>query len=263
MTPAEGIQPESTDPQPGVLPRRSFLFLSMLAVASCAGPKSQQIVQVPEPIWPEIPRPLPALPAAPAGSATPVAKSAPTSTSGQPSAETLRKGPVPFALARKTWAKGAPVASRLVPMLPPRWITVHHEGWTPFYGTSDADTRARLDQVRNGHLGRDWGDVGYHFIIDRSGRVWEGRYLKYQGAHVEHCNENNVGVMCLGNFMQQEPTPAQLVSLQKTVTALRTYYRVPASRVRSHREWPSARTDCPGTKLQTHMAALRRGELAG
>jgi hypothetical protein len=136
---------------------------------------------------------------------------------------------------------------------------VHHEGWTPFWGTSESETKARLEVVRNGHLGRGWGDIGYHFIVDRSGRVWEGRYLKYQGAHVKYCNENNVGVMCLGNFVEQKPTAAQVEGLQKTLLALQSYYRIPASRIRSHREWPGAQTECPGKNLQARMSELRRG----
>lgn len=173
----------------------------------------------------------------------------------------LKSGPVPFAFSRQSWARGAPVVAKLDPMLPPRWITVHHDGMKPFLSEGEYETKARLESIRNGHLQRDegWGDIGYHFCIDRAGRVWEGRSLRYQGAHVKWCNENNVGVLCIGNFEEQQPSAAQLASLEKTLMAIRSYYRIPVARVRTHREWPTARTQCPGASLQAHMVALRRG----
>lgn len=264
------MSPEQHDSSPDayVLARRTFLFLGMLTVAGCAAPKAQQAA-LPSPVWPPVPDAPPqgsaarhaTGPASPAPAAPgPTAGGASATPAKLPQLETMRKGPVPFAYARRTWAKGSPNTAKLNPMLPPRWITVHHEGWRPFYGDEVDETRMRLEVVRSGHHGRGWGDIGYHFVVDRAGRVWEGRQLKYQGAHVEKCNEHNIGVMCLGNFMEQSPTPAQLRGLQKTVQALRTYYRIPGARVRSHREWPSAKTACPGTNLQVCMTALRRGD---
>ncbi len=151
--------------------------------------------------------------------------------------------------------------AKLDPMLPPRWITVHHDGMKPFLSDGEYETKARLESIRNGHLQRDegWGDIGYHFCVDRAGRVWEGRSLRYQGAHVKWCNENNVGVLCIGNFEEQQPSAAQLAGLEKTLMAIRGYYRIPVARVRTHREWPTARTQCPGASLQAHMGAIRRG----
>lgn len=248
------------------LARRSFVFLGLgaLVVAGCSTEKAQQVLRTPDPVWPDVPPPPPPQ-APPVGSSSNKIGAVPaggTAVPGVPSTETLRRGALPNALARNTWARGAPTVSKMVPMLPPRWITVHHDGMTPFYGTNETETKARLEQVRNGHLYRGWGDVGYHFIIDRSGRVWEGRNLKFQGAHVQYCNENNIGVMCLGNFEEQKPSAAQLATLQKTLLALRTYYRIPMARVRTHREWPSAHTACPGINMQVRVVAMRRGDSA-
>jgi len=135
-------------------------------------------------------------------------------------------------------------------------ITVHHEGYTPVWFTDEASTRARLEQVRTIHTrDRHWGDIGYHYIIDRAGRVIEGRNIAYQGAHVKQQNPHNVGVMLLGNFEKQVPSSAQLAGLQRTLRHLMLTYRVPVKRVYTHRELGP--TACPGRNLQPRVASLR------
>jgi hypothetical protein len=142
-------------------------------------------------------------------------------------------------------------------------ITIHHDGMSPFFSESENDSIKRLVSIRNAHLQRSskasekWADIGYHFIIDRAGRVYEGRPLKYQGAHVEDCNEHNIGVMCLGNFQDQTPSKAQSDRLDQFVAQLMRDYQIPLSKVRTHREWPSASTQCPGRSLQSYMARTR------
>lgn len=247
--------------------RRTFVFFGLLALAGCVTDRSRQALRTPDPIWPDAPPP-PAPGAAPrvAVAATQGGMQRQALQQAAPSlgAEAMRKGPVPFALARGSWARGAPVHKKLNPMLPPRWITVHHDGMDPYFGTELGEVKVRLDTIRNGALSRGsgWGDIPYHFVVDRAGRVWEGRSMRYQGAHVAHCNEHNIGVMCLGNFQEQQPSAAQIAGLEKTLIALRSYYRLPVQKVRTHREWPSAHTECPGTNLQARMVAIRKGARA-
>ena len=160
------------------------------------------------------------------------------------------------ALPRSWWTKAGPIRSKVNPMRGVKRITVHHEGHTPVWFTDQASTRARLEQVRNIHTrDRRWGDIGYHYIIDRAGRVIEGRPIAYQGAHVSQQNPHNVGVMLLGNFEKQSPSRAQLVSLQRTLKHLMLTHRVPVSRVYTHRELGP--TVCPGRNLQPRVASLR------
>lgn len=135
-------------------------------------------------------------------------------------------------------------------------ITIHHEGHTPVWFTDEPSTRARLEQVRSIHTrDRRWGDIGYHYVIDRAGRVIEGRSVAYQGAHVSNQNPHNVGVMLLGNFEKQSPSQAQLTALQSTLRHLMAKYRVPVKRVYTHRELGP--TVCPGRNLQPRIASLR------
>jgi hypothetical protein len=122
----------------------------------------------------------------------------------------------------------------------------------------------RMRLIRTGHIsrkGEPFADIGYHFAIDPAGRVWEGRPLVYQGAHVRGQNDNNLGIVLMGNFDQQRPTPDALRTLERFVAAQMSRYGVPLSGVRTHQEL--APTACPGRNLQSSLVASRsRGTLA-
>jgi hypothetical protein len=192
----------------------------------------------PRPVTPGQPQPQPQPPAQPAVTAGPIK-----------------------AIPRSSWAKADPIPSRLNKMGGVSMVTVHHEGWTPVYFDDTRSTADRLDGIRRSHIERlGAADIGYHYIIDRSGRVWQGRNVGYQGAHVREHNENNVGVMVLGNFDQQQPTNAQLTTLRSTLAALCKQYRLTTKKIYTHQELN--RTECPGRVLQSHMSTLRRNGLA-
>lgn len=158
-------------------------------------------------------------------------------------------------MARSSWARGEPIPSRMDRMQPVQRITVHHDGMPPADIRSRADAAARIEMIREGHLSRGWGDIGYHYVIDPTGQVWEGRPLAWQGAHVKAQNEGNLGVLVMGNFEIQRPTSAQLATLDAFVSAQMRSYRVPVTRVFTHRELAS--TACPGRNLQAHMVSTR------
>lgn len=136
-----------------------------------------------------------------------------------------------------------------------RRITVHHSAMDNSSLRSQADAAAHLESIRSTHVRNGWADIGYHYAIDPQGRVWECRPSWKQGAHVKDQNENNLGIMLMGNFEHQRPTPQSLDSLQRLlVTQMRTH-RVPISRVYTHRE--IGRSACPGRSLQGNMVAMR------
>jgi hypothetical protein len=160
-------------------------------------------------------------------------------------------------IARTQWTSAKPIASRVNPMRGVTRITCHHEGATdsPVYFSDYATTKQRIELIRKFHLSRGWGDIGYHYIVDRAGRVWQGRPVSLQGAHVSENNEHNIGVMCLGNFDLQSPSSAQLKALQTIVRDLRRNNSVRANRIYTHQELRP--TACPGRSLQPKIATLR------
>ena len=240
--------------------RRSFVFFGALFVAGCATSRATQLAssRLPAPEWPDIPE---VGVSAPPGAVCLPPKVDPKTGEVQAPAVCYSNGPVPFARPRAAWAAAGDVPNikDMDPMLPPKYITIHHDGMTPFWGVTDLDARSRLEWIRNGHRGKGWSDIGYHYIVDRSGNVWQGRDVtRWQGAHVKNRNENNIGVMCMGNFMLQRPSAAQVDGLNRTVAQLQRVYRISTANVKTHKEWPGAQTLCPGTQLQSKVLVLRK-----
>lgn len=234
------------DPRPALSRRewleRSLFTLGALAAAgpSLAGCASEQAVAIGK------------LPSAPRQRSTPPPPTAAPTLHPAPTNIGLPPGVIP----RTTWARANPIPSRMEPMLPVSRITIHHDGMPPISIRNKAQAMARLEQIRTAHLGRGFGDIGYHYIIDPDGNVWQGRPLAWQGAHVKAQNENNLGIMVMGNFEVQRPTQAQIASAQRFVKSQMATYRVPVGRVYTHKEL--AQTACPGRNLQPILVASRK-----
>lgn len=113
---------------------------------------------------------------------------------------------------------------------PVQKLVVHHTA------TSDGgdDPASAIRAVyRYQAIGRGWGDIGYNFLIDKFGRIYEGRYSRpydpgeiptgeneelqhVVGAHVAYHNSGTIGVALLGGMTEHDATPAAreaLVSL--------------------------------------------------
>lgn len=72
---------------------------------------------------------------------------------------------------------------------------------------------------------RGWGDIGYNYIVDQQGRIYEGRYggNGSRGAHVfrsrtkDNFNYGSIGITILGNYGTVEPPAAVYESLARLV----------------------------------------------
>lgn len=163
---------------------------------------------------------------------------------------------VPGVVPRSAWTRAQPKLSDTNRMNGVSRITIHHDGMTAFSSTSQSAAMSRLESIRNSHVNtRGWADIGYHFVIDPAGRVWEARPVALQGAHVADNNEHNLGVMVMGNYDTQSPTGASVKALDDFVTAMMHKYKVPVGRVYTHQELRP--TACPGRSLQRVMESTR------
>lgn len=164
---------------------------------------------------------------------------------------------LPF-LGRDTWTRVAPRTWRMRAASLEQYnrITVHHDGCVVNKHTSLDEVARDLDGILGGHLKRNFGDIGYHFAVDYAGRVWEARSLSYWGAHVSGHNEDNIGIVLLGNFEEQTPSTDQLDALNQLVVLLRQHFDISRGRVYGHIEL--GRTLCPGRYLYPSVADLKR-----
>lgn len=158
--------------------------------------------------------------------------------------------------SRTAWTAEKPELRRLKKMTAYRRVTVHHAGNGIDLHSREADILRDLDGIRGAHLRRNFGDIGYHFAIDRSGRVWEARSLAYAGAHVQGHNQDNIGVMLFGNFEKQRPSSRQISSLRTVTKILHETFGMAGGEVYGHKDL--GHTLCPGRYLYSYVKELKK-----
>ena len=105
----------------------------------------------------------------------------------------------------------------------PQGVVIHHTASANGY--SKAGAAAVVKGIWNFHANvNDWGDVGYHFLVDRYGTVYEGREGSltgfYEGGHAYGANTNTLGISVVGNFVYEEPPYAAQNSVAKVAAWL-------------------------------------------
>lgn len=84
-----------------------------------------------------------------------------------------------------------------------RGAVVHHTAGINAYSKSDVPGIMR--GIYDFHVnGRGWNDIGYNVLIDKWGRLWEGRFGGLEkpviGAHALGVNDETFGISALGNY---------------------------------------------------------------
>ena len=176
---------------------------------------------------------------------------------------------------RAEWGCPDGEASRV----PPEYTTVTHAVVHHTAGTNEAvDWDAEVRSIWYYHVyTTGWSDIGYYFLIDPNGVIYEGRAggPGVIGAHFSCRNSNTVGIALLGTFMTQAPTAAALHSLELLLAAICSEDHIdptaiafhPSSglnlpTILGHRDGnvPGATctiTECPGDVLYSMLPAIR------
>ncbi len=159
--------------------------------------------------------------------------------------------------ARSSWG-ARPMRGNAKRMAHVDRITVHHSVCCT-HAVSPREAIPFLKSIQTDHMdGHGWADIGYHFIVDSSGTVWEGRPLAWQGAHAgnDALNTGNIGICLLGNFDEQLVDSRQRRALEGLLVAMQSRYSVPVGSIFTHQELKS--TECPGANLQRHVEEFRQ-----
>ena len=118
-----------------------------------------------------------------------------------------------------------------------RMVFVHHTD-TP-NGYAPGDVPAIIRSIYTYHVrSNGWNDIGYNFLVDAYGRVFEGRAGGIDrpviGAHTEGFNTGSVGIAVIGNGSLAPLTAAARDALDESDrVAARRRARRPA-RARDH-----------------------------
>ncbi|MEU9189961.1 FG-GAP-like repeat-containing protein [Streptomyces sp. NPDC048484] len=236
-------------------------------------------------------------PASPAGS---VSESAPESNSAARTPNPAPSPPPstvtqPQIISRAQW--GADEST--VPD-PPEYIEkvsavfVHHTAGTNDY--SCAESPALVRGIMAYHVQTEkWNDIGYNFLVDKCGRIFEGRGggvdLPVRGAHTSGFDGDSAGVAVLGDFegaAATSTTPAKPAG-KPTRASLESVARVAAWKLGQYGGNPSGKvtltaaddtgvwkageqatlntvsghrdgfaTECPGKNLYSKLSEIRR-----
>lgn len=124
---------------------------------------------------------------------------------------------------------------------------------------SDSPDSADVDvnEIRRWHTdkppqGRGWDDVGYHYVIRRSGTIEAGRMESVVGAHAEGFNSHSIGICWVGKDAQSEAQHASMIRLLRDLMAR---YKLMPTRVFGHCELNHGKT-CPNLDLGALRAEL-------
>lgn len=148
-------------------------------------------------------------------------------------------------------AKGQPTPHQ--PMIyhgkvPVSEIIVHCSATRPDWmeGRPIQEKRA---EIRRWHLANGWSDIGYHWLIDRDGKVANGRAEAVVGAHVAGHNTGTIGICLIGGHgssaedrFTQNFTSAQDLTLRQLIQSIGM--RTQVRKISGHNEY--AAKACPG-----------------
>ncbi len=92
-----------------------------------------------------------------------------------------------------------------------RYAVVHHTAGSSGYSRSQAAAIVR--GIQHFHVSSNgWNDIGYNFLVDRFGTIYEGRFggvdQNVVGAHAQGFNTGSVGVALLGTYTSGAPSAA-------------------------------------------------------
>ena len=190
----------------------------------------------------------------------------------------------PPIVARRAWAQGM-----ATPKVPPEYgavelAFVHHTENPNGYSPGEVPAMLRAIFVFHRYV-RGWDDIGYNFVVDLYGRIFEARAGGIDepvvGAQAGGYNLVSTGVAVLGEFMSSPISAPAASALQRLLAwklslhgrpvlghvgvrvnpAGAVYSRFPAGarvslpRIAGHRDGDT--TDCPGDALYGELSSVR------
>ncbi|MDQ6778857.1 MAG: N-acetylmuramoyl-L-alanine amidase, partial [Actinomycetota bacterium] len=190
----------------------------------------------------------------------------------------------PPIIARSAWAgRGSPPA--VVPGYGEvKMAFVHHTDSLNGYASGEVPAIIQGMYVFHRFV-RGWNDIGYNFVIDLYGRIWEARQGGIDhavvGAQAGGYNLESTGVAMIGTFSGVVPSSVALASLQRLIAWKLSLHGMPTlgqvtvvvdpaayfytpfmpgqhvslPRVAGHRE--GCTTDCPGNAFYARLPMLR------
>jgi hypothetical protein len=134
-------------------------------------------------------------------------------------------------------------------------IVVHHTA-TP----NNQDPIYWMKAIYNNHAySQGWGDIGYNYLIDQYGNIYEGKLGgdEAKGYHAGSANANSIGISVIGTYSYETPSYAAQDALKRLIAEKSAFYDFTPSwhsTVYGHRDF--AATACPGNAFYSVLPDL-------
>lgn len=150
----------------------------------------------------------------------------------------------------------------------PTHIIVHHTGDGVVF-PANTNYAEKVRYYWDLHVNTNgWSDIGYNWLIDRNGVIYEGRGDGVQGAHFSGHNSRTMGVSMIGDFTLETPSASAINSLKnliaweatdKNIDVTGVSYHSSSNRtlnnISGHKD--GGATSCPGTDLYSLLPSIR------
>ena len=121
------------------------------------------------------------------------------------------------------------------------------------------DKRFTFDQCRMDHIRhRGWKDIGYHYYIERDGRIYPGRSEAAVGAHCQNHNSHSIGICYEGGLNTLgQPADTRTEAQKTALTALlkNLHQRYPRALIVGHHTL-NPQKQCPCFDTQEYSSLL-------
>jgi len=122
----------------------------------------------------------------------------------------------------------------------PKNLILHHSA------VSNSKNMDQYEAIKNYHISKGYGGIGYHYLIVPSGKIYGCRAEDKPGAHCYQKNMNyqSIGICLTGNFDKEKAFPAQIFALRDLLKGLTKKYKISKDNIWFHRDF--APKSCPG-----------------
>ncbi len=127
-----------------------------------------------------------------------------------------------------------------------RYLVVHHSAIPPDKGP---EVIARYHVEKQG-----WPGIGYHYFIDREGKIYQTNPLEVVSYHARNFNSSGVGICLAGDFTSSIPPEAQIQALGHLCAFLLEKLNLGKEAVVGHQELVP--TICPGGRWKEWKGLL-------
>ena len=166
----------------------------------------------------------------------------------------------PFIISREEWGAEDPKGSYSYHPYFDK-LTLHHAACCSADDLEEG--KEQVYWIQDFHQnGRGWNDIGYHFLVDRAGNIYQGRPETVIGAHVGGANTGNIGVCLLGCYHPPEASCFQTITPESRQSIVElfswvsdTYGQSPAVLL-GHRDYFGT-TACPGNNIWIELPRFR------